>query len=154
MKNPLADILFAPSCPAHLNDWRNLRAALWPDCPADEHQREIDAQIAEPARYAAFIAMDAAGGAVGLIELAIRHDYVNGTHHSPVGFVEGLYVAPEHRRAGVAVRLLSAAQAWARDRGSVELASDTTLDNIVSQTAHQALGFEETERVVFYRMAL
>lgn len=39
-------------------------------------------------------------------------------------------------------------------RGCAELASDTALDNLAAQAAHLALGFEETERVVFYRMAL
>ncbi len=63
-------------------------------------------------------------------------------------------MTPAHRRSGVAGRLLGAAKDWSRDRGCAELASDTGLDNLVSQQAHQALGFEETERVVFYRMAL
>ncbi|OQS46557.1 aminoglycoside 6'-N-acetyltransferase [Chromobacterium violaceum] len=143
----------APAC-SRPDAWLALRAALWPDCPSEEHRREIDAQTAEPARYAAFVATDASCGAIGLIEVALRHDYVNGTRHSPVGFIEGLYVAPAHRRSGVAGRLLGAAKDWSRDRGCAELASDTALDNLVSQQAHQALGFEETERVVFYRMAL
>ena len=139
---------------AHPDAWLALRAALWPHCPLDKHQREIDAQAADAGRHAAFLAQDGQGQAIGLIELSLRGDYVNGTSSSPVAFVEGLYVAPRHRRASAAGRLMAAARAWARERGCAELASDTSLDNLVSQQAHLALGFEETERVVFYRMAL
>ncbi|MEO2217211.1 aminoglycoside 6'-N-acetyltransferase [Chromobacterium vaccinii] len=139
---------------SHPDAWLALRAALWPHCPQDRHQEEIDAQNADARRCAAFVALDGRGDAVGLIELALRVDYVNGTSSSPVAFVEGLYVAPEHRRAGIAALLLAAAKNWAIRRGCAELASDTGLDNLVSQQAHLGLGFEETERVVFYRMAL
>lgn len=88
----------------------------------------------------------------GLAEVALRFDYVNGTTTSPVAFLEGIYVTPLHRRSGVARELLFSVRAWARTRGCTELSSDTALDNCVSQAAHVALGFEETERVVFYRM--
>ncbi|KJT50368.1 Aminoglycoside 6'-N-acetyltransferase, partial [Salmonella enterica subsp. enterica serovar Heidelberg str. RI-11-013343] len=37
------------------------------------------------------------------------------------------------------------------DKGCREMASDTTPENTISQKVHQALGFEETERVIFYR---
>lgn len=139
---------------SHPDAWLALRAALWPHCPLDRHQEEIDAQNADARRCAAFVSLDGRGDAVGLIELALRVDYVNGTSSSPVAFVEGLYVAPEHRRSGIAALLLAAAKNWAIRRGCAELASDTGLDNLVSQQAHLGLGFEETERVVFYRMAL
>ncbi|WP_046156017.1 aminoglycoside 6'-N-acetyltransferase [Chromobacterium vaccinii] len=139
---------------SHPDAWLALRAALWPHCPRGRHQEEIDAQSADVRRCAAFLVQDGQGEAVGLIELALRGDYVNGTRSSPVAFVEGLYVAPEHRRAGMAALLLAAAKDWAIRRGCAELASDTGLDNQVSQHAHLALDFEETERVVFYRMAL
>jgi hypothetical protein len=32
--------------------------------------------------------------------------------------------------------------------------SDTELDNVTSQAVHEALGFVETERVVYYRKLL
>jgi aminoglycoside 6'-N-acetyltransferase I len=43
---------------------------------------------------------------------------------------------------------------WARARGCRELASDALLDNEASQRAHRALGFEETERVVYFSKKL
>jgi len=43
---------------------------------------------------------------------------------------------------------------WARERGCSELASDALLDNAASRAMHRALGFEETERAVFFRKSL
>ena len=57
---------------------------------------------------------------------------------------------PAWRRKGVARQLYDAIGDWARARGCRELASDALLDNEVSQRAHRALGFRETERVVYF----
>ena len=50
--------------------------------------------------------------------------------------------------------LVRAALDWAPAQGCTEFASDTTPDNEISQQAHEALGFQEVERVVCYRLAL
>ena len=71
-----------------------------------------------------------------------------------MGFLEGLYVRDEARRQGVARALCRAVEAWAVKRGASELASDTCLDNVSSQHMHEALGFSETERVVYFRKRL
>ena len=46
------------------------------------------------------------------------------------------------------------AEDWARGQGCIEMASDTRIDNAVSQRAHQALGFEVAEHSVLYRKTL
>jgi aminoglycoside 6'-N-acetyltransferase I len=109
---------------------------------------------ASPQRYAQFIAYSASCAAVGLAEAAIRTDYVNGARSSPVAFLEGLYVLPEARRQGVGRALVAAVERWALDVNCHELASDASLENEVSHIVHRALGFYETERVVFFRRAL
>ena len=43
---------------------------------------------------------------------------------------------------------------WAAGRGCTEFASDVLLHNETGQKAHEALGYEETERVVFYAKRL
>ncbi len=73
---------------------------------------------------------------------------------SPVAFVEGIYVVEAARGQGVARALVGAVEAWAGARGLSELASDALLDNTDSHAMHQALGFAETERVVYFRKAL
>ena len=91
---------------------------------------------------------------LGFIEVSTRSDYVNGTSSSPVGFVEGFFVTPAARRQGVARVLLQAGEEWARQRGCREMASDVLVDNATGHAAHRALGFEETDRVVYFRKNL
>ena len=134
-------------------DWLTLRRALWPQCPDVEHETEMAAAAAAPARYVQFLAC-AGAEPLGLAEAAVRHDYVNGAQGSPVVFLEGIYVVPSARRRGIAARLIAAVSAWAAAAGFRELASDAQLDNVASHALHAALGFEATERVVFFRKAL
>ena len=140
--------------PAHAG-WLELRSALWPDCPRDEHLAEMAAQLRVPQHFAQFVARDGDSGApLGLAEAALRSDYVNGTQTSPVAFLEGLYVVPAARRRGAAAALVGAVEQWARAQGCSELASDAALGNRASHRVHRALGFDETERVVYFRKAL
>lgn len=138
-----------------LQPWAELRAALWPDASIEEHRREVAETFLSGAdTTTAFLCRDDDGWIVGLAEVALRSDYVNGCETSPVLFLEGIYVRPEARRRGVGRLLCAAAAAWGRSRGCSEFASDARLDNIESRRFHAALGFEETEQVVFFRRAL
>ena len=134
-----------------LDAWQALRIALWPD--ADDTADDLLAQLQRD-DVAVWLAFDADGRAVGLVEAGLRRDYVNGTETSPVGFLEGLYVVESWRRAGVGRALVEATEQWTRDRGCSELASDALIDNADSHAAHAAYGFEETERVVYFRKRL
>ncbi|MFC0251571.1 aminoglycoside 6'-N-acetyltransferase [Massilia consociata] len=133
--------------------WLQLRMALWP-ADRGEHLREMQALCEQPGRYAQFVACTDAGAPQGLVEVALRTDYVNGTASSPVGFLEGLYVVPQWRRRGIAALLVATAEQWAREQGCAEMASDALLENTASHAMHRALGFEETERVVYFRKPL
>jgi aminoglycoside 6'-N-acetyltransferase I len=134
--------------------WLELRLALWPDAMEDDHRGYMAMALAQPDRFLQLMAYDGDRQPVGLIEGSIRVDYVNGTQSSPVGFVEGVHVVPAWRRRGVARQLFAAIGDWARARGCSELASDALLDNETSRRAHLALGFRETERVVYFTRAL
>lgn len=133
-------------------DWLAMRNALWPHAAA-ENPDEMAAILAD-ASLVAFIARDEGGGAVGFAEAAIRRDHVNGCDTSPVGFLEGIYVVEGARRQGVARQLVAAVAEWSRQQGCRELGSDAALDNNASHRMHAALGFSETERVVFFRQLL
>ncbi|MBS7704290.1 aminoglycoside 6'-N-acetyltransferase [Chelatococcus asaccharovorans] len=134
--------------------WLALRAALWPDCPTADHRSEIAAVLAEPQRLLALMALSDAGEITGFAEASLRHDYVNGCETSPVVFLEGIFVTPAFRRQGVARALVAAVAAWGRKLGCREFASDARADNDASHAMHAALGFAETERVVFFRKRL
>jgi aminoglycoside 6'-N-acetyltransferase I len=109
---------------------------------------------AKPDRFAQFIAYNDARHSVGLVEVALRSDYVNGTTTTPVGFLEGLYVVPRARLQGIARALVTCAERWATSAGCREFASDARLENASSHAMHRALGFSESERVVYFRKTL
>ena len=71
-----------------------------------------------------------------------------------MGYVEGWYVDADVRHQGIGRRLMAAAEQWSVAQGCKEMASDTQIENEVSLTAHQALGFEESSRAVHLRKRL
>ena len=91
-----------------------------------------------------------AGQAVGFAQCGLRHDYVEGTHGGPVGYLEGVFVLPAHRRRGVARALVRACCEWARTRGCREFASDCELENADSLAFHLGVGFQEANRVICF----
>ncbi|WP_438280195.1 aminoglycoside 6'-N-acetyltransferase [Pseudomonas alabamensis] len=129
--------------------WLSLRTMLWPDACSNSEQ-DLQSMLGAPERYRVLLFVDEQGEALGFAEASIRVDYVNGTSSSPVAFLEGLYVLPASRGQGIARQLVAGIQRWAEERGCTELASDALLDNQASHAMHEALGFTETERVVYF----
>ena len=148
------DVMLQPCTSVAQNGWLALRSALWPDSSEEAHLAEMAAFLAEPQRYCQFIAYAGDGAPVGIVEAALRHDYVNGTSSSPVAFLEGIYVAAPFRRRGVGRALVPVVEQWAQPLGCTEIASDALLDNEHSHAMHRALGFVETEKVVYFCKAL
>lgn len=128
--------------------WLALRLALWPDASDAEHLSGMADALARG--HYVRLASIADGSVIGFVEASKRLDYVNGTSSSPVAFLEGIYVVPESRRKGVARALVDSVVHWASAEGCRELASDSLLDNTAAHAMHGALGFEETERVVYF----
>ena len=138
-----------------LAEWAALRQALWSSSSIMDHRDEILAVLRAPTEQAvAFVAAGLQTRLCGFAEARIRRDYVNGCDTSPVAFLEGIYVTPDARGQGIGRELGAAVEAWGRERGCMELASDALLGNLDSQVFHGAVGFEETERVVFFRKRL
>ena len=144
----------APATAADAEDWTAMRTALWPRGGDGAHAADIAGLLADPGETINLIARTEDGAALGFAEAALRRDYVNGCKTSPVAFLEGIFVWPEARGHGVARAMVAEVEAWARKQGCTEFASDTAPDNFVSQDMHRALGFEETQRVVFFRKVL
>ena len=91
---------------------------------------------------------------IGFLEVDLR-SHVDGCNPAkPVGYLEGWYVAEEYRRQGIGKKLVVAAEEWARGHGCVEIGSDALIDNVTSQRAHAALGYEVVDRCVNYRKTL
>jgi aminoglycoside 6'-N-acetyltransferase I len=123
-----------------------MRALLWPD---DDVVSDIDEQYADPT-LVAFVAEREDGRLGGFAEASVRR-YANSNDESPCAFLEGWWVDADIRRQGVGRALLAAVEEWARGQGFTELGSDALLDNTLSHQVHHALGFEERERVIYFR---
>lgn len=139
----------------HLAQWLPLRHALWPDTSRAEHAGEAAALLRSKDCLNLLALYD--GEPAGFAEAALRRGYVNGCDAAPgepVAFLEGIYVVPALRRRGIARALCERIADWARGLGVAELASDALIDNRESHAMHRALGFAETQRVVFFRRAL
>ena len=122
-----------------------MRAALWPKTPAEEHARELaDIFEGKPVTTLPLIILVAETsdrGLAGFLEVDLRSHADGCSPSRPVGYVEGWYVEENHRHRGIGGRLL-------------KIASDTWVDNEVSQRVHEALGYEVVDRCVHYRKVL
>ncbi len=90
----------------------------------------------------------------GFAQCGLRHDYVEGTNSSPVGYLEGIFVKEEYRKRGYAKELLSACENWAKKQGCTEFASDCELNNKGSFDFHKSMGFKEANRVICFTKRL
>ena len=120
---------------------------LWPDNTAEEMLEELYLLDGESSMV--FLAEEN-DVPVGFAQCQLRHDYVEGTEHSPVGYLEGIYVEPSFRGRGIARALLAAAENWVREQGCKEFASDCELDNRESLAFHLGVGFREANRIICF----
>lgn len=82
----------------------------------------------------------------GFAQCGLRHDYVEGTNSSPVGF----FVQEEYRKQGYAKQLLNYCEKWAKKKGCSEFANDCELDNEISRQFHINLGFDGANRIICF----
>ena len=125
-----------------------LACELWPHHSPEEMTKEFEETLSAD-NGAVFLYMKD-GKPAGFAECQLRHDYVEGTGSSPVGYLEGVYVKEAARKQGIARELVDACERWAKEQGCTEFASDCELTNTTSQAFHRAIGFEEANRLVAY----
>lgn len=89
----------------------------------------------------------------GFVSYSLR-PWAEGCEATPVPYIEGWWVAPDLRGAGVGRALVAAVEDWCRAHGHDELGSDVEVDNGPSLAAHAALGFRPTVRLQFFRKRL
>ena len=134
--------------PNDLNALTTLVLALWPHHEFDEMAQDLSETLQNP-EVAFFLAFDGEQP-IGFAQCQLRHDYVEGTDSSPVGYLEGIYVAEPHRKQGVARSLLAACESWAQTKGCTEFASDCELTNEESLRFHLRMGFLEANRIICF----
>lgn len=87
---------------------------------------------------------------IGFAQFGIRQDYVEGTHQSPCGYLEGICIKENYRKKGYGKLLVKAGEEWSRSLGCLEFASDCHIDNDESIQFHEKLGFIEASRNVHF----
>jgi len=139
------------AAPADHEAWLVLRLALWPHGSRAEHEAEMEHYLRDPG-LAVFLAFDSGSGSepCGFAEACLR-SHAEDCSTSPVGFLEGIYVAPDQRHLGVGRALVAAVEQWAAAQGCFEMASNCLYDNQESITFHRRLGFEVLETLVHFR---
>lgn len=91
---------------------------------------------------------------LGFAHVQLRYDYVEGTHTSPVGYLEGIYVRKSFRKQGIGQQLVEVCEDWSRFMNVTEFASDIELVNTTSAVFHESIGFKEVNRIVCYTKSL
>jgi len=134
---------------AELAEWARLRHSLWPGGSAQERADEIAAALPDGI-LRGYLGLDEEKRAIGFAEVSIRR-YANGSTRSPVPFLEGIWITPEHRQQGIGRLLIERISTDCAAEGFVELCSDAEIDDLASHHAHESWGFAETERVVYFR---
>jgi aminoglycoside 6'-N-acetyltransferase I len=156
--NNVSDMCVRLAQPPDFEQLLRFREALWPKCSPEDHARELSAILEgkPPVTLPLVILVAEASDRVlaGFLEVDLRSHADGCNPVRPVGYIEGWYVAENHRHRGVGKKLLAMAEDWARAQGCVEMASDTWIDNEVSQRVHEELGYEVVDRCVHYRKSL
>ena len=133
---------------ADLDTVTALALDLWPDHDFDELWQDMADIMSQP--EAAFFLLEEHGQIMGFAQCQLRHDYVEGTETSPVGYLEGIFVRSAMRGKGGAKVLLGACESWAASWGCTEFASDCELDNEASLAFHLKMGFAEAGRNIHF----
>ncbi|MBI5916185.1 MAG: GNAT family N-acetyltransferase [Bacteroidetes bacterium] len=133
--------------------WHHFREELYDDLDPAYSEAEIH-RIANDPNMATYLVFEEVGNApVGMLELSLRN-IVDGCASSPVAYIDGLYVVENWQGRGIGPQLVAFARQWALGQGCTELAVDTELDNKRAQLFYRKNGFEETFRIVQFRMGL
>ena len=136
--------------PEDKDAWARMRRHLFPDFdPPEIDQFYSTGSFDGFDQCEVFVAETADGDLAGFAEASAR-PYAEGCSSTPVAYLEAWFVEEAWRKTGVGRQLVDAVEAWARERGMTELASDAEITNSLSHKAHGALGFHETDRIVCF----
>lgn len=130
----------------------NLALQLWPNHTLAEFNDEM-VQLIDAENAAIFLAY-VDDEAVGFAQCQLRTDYVEGTHSSPVGYLEGLFVKEQYRQKGFGKLLIGSCEHWAKHKGCLQFASDCEIQNLESLAVHLKLGFTEANRIICFTKQL
>ena len=127
--------------------WRKFRNSVYCGVTDEFHEIEMENIFKSEEWFCYFLESET--NIIGFVELSARN-VVDGCLSSPVAYIEGLYIESEYRGRGAGKKAIEAIHKWCKTKGFTELAADTELTNLDAQIFFNAVGFEETYRVVEY----
>lgn len=130
----------------------NLAVLMWRDHSVDELIHTFSEMISKG--KAQFLLKYERDIPIGFAQCQLRYDYVEGTETTPVGYLEGIFVKEAYRHRGYAKELLAECEAWAKENGCQEFASDCEIDNTDSFQFHKAMKFTEANRIICFTKKL
>lgn len=125
---------------------------VWKSATLEELKNEFESFVRQ--KNAVVFVKEVDGKVVGFAQCGLRHDYVEGTKTSPVGYFEGVFIEEGFRGKGFAKQLLNACEKWAEEKGCKEFASDCEFANKNSINFHLHSGFSEANRLVCFKKKL
>lgn len=134
------------------NEIALLSTILWEDNTAEDMTAEYEKLLSDD-DCAVFICIEN-DIPIAFAQCQLRHDYVEGTASSPVGYLEGIFVKEGYRNKGIARELLCCCESWASEKGCSEFASDCELTNEDSLKFHLKTGFSEANRIICFTKKL
>jgi len=131
-----------------LNVLIELARKIWLDSTVKELNK-LFTEVIRSNKEAIFVVLEV-DEIIGFAYFSIRHNYVEGTNSTPVGYLEGIYIMPRFRKLGFGRMLIDKGIDWAREKGCQQMGSDCELDNNNSIVFHKKSGFKEVNRIVCF----
>ena len=131
--------------------WHRFRAELYHGLDPVFSEQEIKRTVEDPALTTFLVFINKEPDPMGMIEMSLRN-IVDGCSSSPVAYIEGLYLIEKYQGQGFGKEMLAFIKNWAKEKGCTELAVDTELENERAQKFYLREGFEETYRIVQFKM--
>jgi GNAT superfamily N-acetyltransferase len=104
---------------------RGVPADLVPVGPPDEELRQGIRSLLDNPRCAIFMACDESGEAAGFAEVHLKESAASpAVVQRRYALLQTLAVTESHRRHGLGVRLMAAAEGWAREQGADRMEID------------------------------
>ena len=106
-----------------------LASRMWEDNTLEGLTEEFEEMLSS--QEAAVYLLYADNQPVAFAQCQLRHDYVEGTESTPVGYLEGIFVEAPFRRRGLAGKLLAAAEEGDENAWTLQYAFDAVGDIVV-----------------------
>ena len=159
------DMKLSPIQPSQFALWQQMRQDLYQTLSDEFSHKEMDIIYASEHWFCYFlVAADQTAdikqntlptetSIIGLVELSSRN-VVDNCLTSPVAYLEGFYLREAFRGKGLGRKAMQLIFSWCKENAFQELATDTELTNAKAQKFYKNNGFQETERIVEYRIAI